>query len=436
MRWVSTTEETVEGKVVGVSFAQPLERGQFVLTGRVEGDRLVVGTPTDPAGKTVPWNPDVLGLYRQDHLCQDKKVKPGDRFRFLDYQLPFLSAVTMDVVVKGTEESDVLVARKDQDKARGERVKKSLLRVEVTPGKVTVGESSIQLPRLVMWLDQERRPVRQESELPAMGRLTLYRTTKAVAVEEGVAPDLLPDLGLNSIVRLDRPLARPQQAREVVYRITVTGDDDPAGTFARDGRQRIEGVEGNQFLLRIRPVREPQQVENPAKIKDEYLQSNYFLDSDNESIRAVVRRETAGETDPWRKAQRLEKWVHENMKGSTAIGFARASQVCHDLTGDCRQHGMLLAALCRAADIPARTPVGLVYSTGDDGKGLLVFHMWTEVWVHGQWLMLDATLGQGSVGAGHLKVTDHSWHDTQTLAPLAPVTRVLSKIRVEVVTEK
>jgi transglutaminase-like putative cysteine protease len=189
-------------------------------------------------------------------------------------------------------------------------------------------------------------------------------------------------------------------------------------------------------LLRVRPVREPQVIENPQKTKEEYLQSSYFLDSGDETIRAISRRETAGETDPWRKAQRLEKWVHENMKGSTAISFARASQVCRDLTGDCRQHGMLLAALCRAAGIPSRTPVGLVYTTADDGKGILVFHMWTEVWVHGQWLMLDATLRQGSVGAGHLKVTDHSWHDIQTLAPLAPVTRVLSKIRVEVVSEK
>jgi transglutaminase-like putative cysteine protease len=436
MRWVSGTEETAEGKVVGVSFIQPVAAGQFVQTGRVEGDRLIVSTPSDPDGKAVPWNADVIGLYRQDHLFQDRKIKSGDRFRFLDYQLPFLSAVTMDVAVKKDEHSDVLVARKGGDKARGERVKKSLLRVEVTPGKVTVGETSIQLPRLVMWLDSERRPVREESELPGLGRLTLYHTTKAVAVEEGVAPALLPDLGLNSMVRLDRPLARPHESREVVYRITVSGDDDPAGTFVRDGRQRIEAVEGNRFLLRVRPVREPQEVENLGKVKEEYLQSSYFLDSDDEGIRAVARRETADETDPWRKAQRLEKWVHENMKGSTAVGFARASQVCRDLTGDCRQHGMLLAALCRAAGIPARTPVGLVYSTDDDGKGLLVFHMWTEVWVHGQWLMLDATLGRGSVGAGHLKVTDHSWHDIQTLAPLAPVTRVLSKVRVEVVTEK
>jgi transglutaminase-like putative cysteine protease len=310
------------------------------------------------------------------------------------------------------------------------------LRAEVTLGKVTIGQQSIQLPRLVVWLDDKLRQVRSESEIPAAGKLTLYRTTRAVAVEEGVAPALLPDLGLNAMVRLDRPLERPHEAREIVYRITVTGDADPGRTFARDGRQQVEEVEGDHFLLRVRPIREPRDVGNPPKVGEEYLESSYFLDSKDDAIQAVARREAGGDDDPWQKARRLEKWVHANMKGSSSIGFATASQVCRDRTGDCRQHAMLLAALCRAAGLPARTAVGLVYAMLEDDRPTLVFHMWTEVWVHGQWLMLDATLGRDSVGAGHLKVTDHSWHDTSTLAPLAPLTRVMSKLRVRVVSEK
>jgi hypothetical protein len=62
------------------------------------------------------------------------------------------------------------------------------------------------------------------------------------------------------------------------------------------------------------------------------------------------------------------------------------------------------------------------------------YHMWTEVYVQGQWLSLDATLGKGSIGAGHIKITDHSWHDTRSLAPLLPVMRVmLGKPAIEVV---
>jgi transglutaminase-like putative cysteine protease len=122
------------------------------------------------------------------------------------------------------------------------------------------------------------------------------------------------------------------------------------------------------------------------------------------------------------------------MTGSSAVGFACASQIAADRKGDCRQHAMLTAALCRASGVPSRTAIGLVYVPDDDGKGaVLGFHMWTEVWIKGQWLGIDATLGQGGVGPGHLKISDHSWADTQTLAPLLPVTRVMGKLKVEVV---
>ena len=133
-----------------------------------------------------------------------------------------------------------------------------------------------------------------------------------------------------------------------------------------------------------------------------------------------------------KKAQRIEMWVHQNMKSSSAVGYVTASQINRDLRGDCRQHAMLSAALCRAAGVPARTALGLVYVNDDKEGPVLGFHMWTEVWIKGNWLPLDATLGQGGIGAGHLKISDHSWTDTQTLAPLLPVIRAMGKIKVEV----
>ena len=60
------------------------------------------------------------------------------------------------------------------------------------------------------------------------------------------------------------------------------------------------------------------------------------------------------------------------------------------------------------------------------------FHMWTEVWIKGQWLALDSTLGRGSIGAAHIKISDHSWHDMHSLKPLLPVHRVLGKMTIEV----
>jgi hypothetical protein len=59
--------------------------------------------------------------------------------------------------------------------------------------------------------------------------------------------------------------------------------------------------------------------------------------------------------------------------------------------------------------------------------------MWTEVYVRGQWVGIDATLGKGSVGAAHIKLTDHSWHNMQSLTPLLPLQRAVGKMKIEVV---
>jgi transglutaminase-like putative cysteine protease len=89
--------------------------------------------------------------------------------------------------------------------------------------------------------------------------------------------------------------------------------------------------------------------------------------------------------------------------------------------------------MCRAAGVPARTAVGLVYVTDRERGPSMGFHMWAEVFVKGQWLPIDATLGRGYVGATHLKIADSSWDGVQSLTPLLPVNRVLGKLTIEVV---
>jgi hypothetical protein len=433
LRMETGCDETAEGKVVGVWMTQYLDKGKLTQTGEVRNGKLVVRAPNDPNGKALPWNDEAIGLYAQDRMFQQRKVKPGDRFDFLNYELALTAPVKVRVAVKDPEEVDLLEVKKGDGEPQLEHVKKTLLRVESVPDKVEVGGKEVPLPRVVSWLDRDFQPARAEMDVPGLGRLTLYRTTKAVAEEEGVAPALLPDLGLTSLISLNRVIDRPHEARSVVYRVTVKGDDDPASAFARDARQEVRNVKGNTFELHVKAVREPVAVDKPEQAKEEFLKSNYFLDSDDDKVRELARRAAGDETDPWRKAQRVEKWVHKNMEGSNSVGFATAGQIARDCKGDCRQHAMLTAAMCRAVGVPSRTALGLVYVKDPDRGPVLGFHMWTEVLVKGQWLGLDATLGQGGVGPAHLKIADHSWAGTQTLAPTLPVMRVMGKLSVEVV---
>ena len=90
---------------------------------------------------------------------------------------------------------------------------------------------------------------------------------------------------------------------------------------------------------------------------------------------------------------------------------------------------MLLAALARACQMPARVVVGMVYVPS---KGGFVYHMWTEAFDGKRWLPLDATLGQGGIGASHLELGNSNLKDATGLTSLLSVVQVLGKLKIEV----
>ena len=145
---------------------------------------------------------------------------------------------------------------------------------------------------------------------------------------------------------------------------------------------------------------------------------------------ATARSATAGARTPWEKAVVLENWVDENLGAADfTVGFATASEVLQTRTGDCTEHAVLLAALCRALDIPARVAMGLVYL---EGPGNFGYHMWTEVNIDGKWWAIDGTLAQGYVAGGHIKLADGSLKGASALGTFLPILQVIGKLKITV----
>lgn len=124
------------------------------------------------------------------------------------------------------------------------------------------------------------------------------------------------------------------------------------------------------------------------------LRSGLFVDSASPMIRAFAD-ETASQSakDPAAEAFLFEKVVHDRIRlkdYSTAMGTA--SETLARGQGDCTEHAVLLAALCRARGIPARLVAGLT----PQNTGEMAWHLWTEVWI-GRWFALDATRGKGGL---------------------------------------
>jgi hypothetical protein len=110
--------------------------------------------------------------------------------------------------------------------------------------------------------------------------------------------------------------------------------------------------------------------------------------------------------------------------------FATAAEVAQSKEGDCTEHAVLLAALARARDIPARGAMGLVYYPSGSG---FAYHMWTEVWINDRWIPLDATLGRGGIGAAHFKLADSNLAGASAYSAMLPVIRVFGRLELEVV---
>lgn len=422
-------EETPTGRIVGMKVVQQLGSSpKNVLFGDVENNKLVVrqgGT-----ARSLPWDDRAVGMYAQDVFFQKKKVKSGDKLTLVTYELLLPGLLLVDAEVKAAEKVDQLVVRTEDGKTRIDRAPAALLRVEAVPQPIEAGGQKVQLPGKIVWLDGKLLPAREQFEMPGLGTIIFYTTTRAAALEEGVAPDRLPDFGLNINIALKQTIDDPYNTKEATYRVRTKEKLDRV--FVRDERQSIDNEKDRTLELTVKAIREPGSDEKAAPPDREYLDSNTFLDCDDPRVRALAAAVVKKETDPWKKAQLLEKWVHGNMKLSSAVGFPSASQVAKDLEGDCRQHAVLLAALCRAAGIPSRTAIGLIYVREPGRSPFFGFHMWTEVWVRGRWVGLDAILGQGGVGATHLKMADNSWGKTQTLAPLLPIAQLLGKLEIDV----
>ena len=104
--------------------------------------------------------------------------------------------------------------------------------------------------------------------------------------------------------------------------------------------------------------------------------------------------------------------------------------MARSLQGDCTEHAVLTAALCRAQGVPARGLIGLVYVPSQQG---FVFHMWNEVWMEDRWIPIDSTWGSGGIAASHLVLARTSLSSENAFSSLLPIMEVMGRLTIEVV---
>lgn len=405
------TIETPEGSVLRLdsrTLTGPMEM-------RLSGDVVdgTMGLSLVAGGKTerldLPWGEDVRGPYGPEQSLSRQPMKPGER-REVKTFIPDLNRIGLTV----------LEAKENGSVTLGGGAVMELLRVE---GAVKGPDGKL-LPGMqtTYWVDAGGQMLKSETDF--LGGLVTYRTTREAALSAIETPLNLVEA---TVVPVSRRISQPEATRSAVLNLVMKGERADV-VFPNDDRQQVTMGTDGRAVLRVKTVG-PGEGTAVKEVADEYIRPNPMVNSEDARVVALAKRATGNLTDPWAKAAAIQKWVGENIKEKNfEVSFATASDVAKSLEGDCSEHAVLTAAMCRAVGVPARVVVGLIYADEFPGFG---YHMWDEVLINGQWVAVDPTFGQSEVDAVHLKLTDSSLAGISPYETFLSVARVFNKLEIE-----
>jgi hypothetical protein len=410
---VLTSYDTPDGQLVRFDSQMSSGSSPIKVVGAVNNGQLGIDQTT--LGRTqsikIPWQPAWGGFFAQEQSLRRQPLKPGEK-RTIHCLLPGLN-IPGDVHFEAlTQESVELPAGKQ-----------TLLKIKSV---MEAGPSKIES---LLWANDRGEVLKMIA--PTIQQ-EVVRTTKADALNPPAGGSF--DLITSPTVKITGPLVPTPNTTRAVYRAHLkTGQI--AGLFTDCPSQRVKPIDNQTAELTVLAssvvgtLRVPS-LPNNSPPTDNDLHPNNFIQSDDPVIHQLAAHVAPRETDPWAIACALEKFVSQavnNKNFSTA--FATAAEVARSLEGDCTEHAVLMAALCRARKIPARTAFGLIYYPPEKG---FAYHMWNEVWIADRWIPMDSTLGLGGIAADHIQLGHSNLAGSSTLADLLSVIQVFNQLELEV----
>ncbi len=268
---------------------------------------------------------------------------------------------------------------------------------------------------------------------------------EVLACSEAVAmaDDDPAELTINMLVELNRAVPA-ERASQVTYRMTLkkASSIDKLPEIPETAIQKVERRNDREQIITV--TRTSALPESDARVKmteeerAQYTAATAMLNHEDPKIREMADHAAGKETDPRKLASLFCDYVHHQVHAKNlSVGFATASEVARTREGDCTEHGVLLAALGRTRGIPTRMVTGLVYAPFFGGKfNVLVGHLWTQFWLDGRWVDLDAALGQTDVDPTHIAMafaggTDAGLADLVTSTWLSLGQFVIDVVKVE-----
>jgi hypothetical protein len=295
-----------------------------------------------------------------------------------------------------------------------------------------------QVPSIV-WLDAGGEVRRTATEMAGMAMLIEWTASQPLlpgegagaAANEGPAGVAAPEVMTQTFLRPDRPLPSPRSLERAVYELKGEDLDLP-----ELGYQRVAKIDGGlRLTVDLAAARE--ESLGAAELAP-YLGASIFVNHENGNVRKLHRRALEGvpaDAAPAARAELLRRFVYGYLeKKDLASVLATASEVAENASGDCTEHAVLLAALLRADGIPARVVFGLIYIDAFAGeRRIFGYHMWTQAYLGGRFVDLDATL-EAPFDAAHISLGSSALEaEASSLALLHNAMQAMSKAKLVVI---
>lgn len=442
--------ETLDGRPL--SFSMVMSMGQMPVThqGVIADGKIKLITEQSGLKREASYDfdPDVKFAWGQLLEQRRRGLKPGTSFTIKIYEPSMKAdgAIPLTLKVHAKERVDVL--------GRMQELYRISSTMQLDPAAILAGAGGVPsepkdkrdataAPAGAMeittesWVDDDATPVIATLDMGIM-KVNMYRTSR----EEALTTDDAPEMFINTFIHVDRTV--PKAAQEVVYRLKLSpGGKHRLPNLPDTTMQRFKRVSDREGLLTVRRIdwsalRSNAAREDASRNLSPYLSATTMVDIDDRRIKRLARRSVSSARSPAEKADAMRKFVTDYVREKGLdVGFATASEVARTRSGDCTEHAVLLAALARANGIPSRGVSGLVQVPagpfGAEGVKAFGYHMWTQVYIGGQWVDIDAAFRQTDCDPTHIALSLMPLGDEGMIESIMAMFPLMGQLEIEVV---
>lgn len=251
----------------------------------------------------------------------------------------------------------------------------------------------------IMWLDDNGITYKEETIMGMM----MERTTpeQALAKSESGEVDLLNGFAVIPTY----PISHASRLKGLTLELSGITADVLAGL--NSNRQKIVSTE--PLVLSLSQASTPIDSSELAKS----LRASDMVQSEHEVIRTKAAEILGNEKQAIAISHTLTKWVYSYLDKKPVASISGAVDILKTGVGDCTEHTTLYAALSRAAGVPTKIHIGLVYV-----QGRFLFHAWPVVATDGEWVDVDPSLNQFPADATHIAMVEGDFENLTNLIPV------------------